>query len=310
MFSVIIPVYNKEDHIKATLNSVLSQSFKDFEAIIVNDGSTDKSMDIVSSFKDKRIQIINKKNEGVSTARNLGIKNAKGDFIALLDADDIWYPNHLEDLKNLAESFPGCGLYCTAYETSYYDKKIVKARYSGIHDPFVGIVPNYFESSLIDSIAWTSAVAIPKKMLEKHGDFNIQLKSGQDTELWIRIALKEKVAFTSRVSAKRVISKLGNHLSLSEKRIDRLKILELFKDAENTNKSFKKYFDLNRFSIAMERKMNGDDESFEKIIKKIDCANLNTKQKAILKLPTSILKKAKQIQVLLIKNKVYLSPFR
>jgi glycosyltransferase involved in cell wall biosynthesis len=118
-YTIIIPLYNKEAHIKATLDSVLAQTFENFEVIIVNDGSTDRSMDIISTFKDKRIQIINKKNEGVSTARNLGIKNAKGDFIAFLDADDIWYPTHLEDLKNLIAHFPNCGLYCTAYETYY-----------------------------------------------------------------------------------------------------------------------------------------------------------------------------------------------
>lgn len=310
MISVVIPVYNKQEHIKATLESVLSQNYTDFEIIIVNDGSTDGSMDIVSTFKDKRIKIINKKNEGVSTARNLGIESSKGNFIAFLDADDIWYPNHLEELKNLFENFPDCGLYCTSYETSYYDKKIVKPKFLGIDDSFVGIVPDYFASSSIDSVAWTSAVAIPRLIFEKHGYFNTQLKSGQDTEMWVRIALKEKIAFTSSISAQRVISKSGNHLSLSEKRIDRLKVLEQFKDAETTNRSFKRYMDINRFAIAMERKMNGDTESFETIIKEIDYANLNTKQKTILKLPSFILKKLKHLQAFLIKNKVYLSAFR
>lgn len=310
IFSIIIPIHNKESHIKNTLKSILGQTFNDFEVIIVNDGSTDSSMDIVSTYKDKRIQIINKKNEGVSTARNLGIKKAKGDFIAFLDADDIWCPNHLEDLKDLIAHFQNCGLYCTAYETSYYGKKKVKAKFSGIDHPFFGIVPDYFESSLIDSIAWTSAVAIPKTILEKHGCFNTDLRSGQDTELWIRIALREKVAFTSKISAQRIISNQDRHLSMSEKRIDRLSVLAQFSDAEKTNTSLKKYMDLNRFSMAMERKMNGDKESFQKIISEIDYENLNTKQKVILKLPGSALKLMKHIQVLLIKNKVYLTPFR
>jgi hypothetical protein len=227
-----------------------------------------------------------------------------------LDADDIWYPNHLEDLNNLIESFPDCGLYCTAYEIFYYNKKIVKPKFLGISSTFHGIVPDYFASSLINSIAWTSTVAIPKTILEKHGSFNTNLKSGQDTELWIRIALTEQVAFTSEISARRVISNLDNHLSLSEKRIDRLIILEQFKNAEKTNKSFKRYMDINRFSVAMERKMNGDNESFEKIIKEIDYANLNAKQKIVLKLPSSIIKAIKQLQVFLIKNNIYLSPFR
>ncbi|MGM5470668.1 glycosyltransferase family 2 protein [Flavobacteriaceae bacterium LMO-SS05] len=309
-FSVIIPVYNKEAHIKATLDSVFGQTLENFEVVIVNDGSTDGSMNIVSTFTDKRIRVINKKNEGVSSARNLGIQNAKSDLIALLDADDIWYANHLENLKSLIESSPRCGLYCTAYETSYFDKTIVKGKYIEIDSFFNGIVPDYFVSSLVDSIALPSAVAIPKTILEKYDYFNTELRSGQDTELWIRIALEENVAFTSKISVKRIISSLDNHLSQSDKRIDRLKILEKFKVMENANKSFKKYMDINRFSIAIERKMNGDRKSFEKIIKDIDNNNLNRKQRIIIKLPAPILKKVKQLHVFLIKNKVYLSAFR
>lgn len=309
-FSVIIPVYNKERYIKTTLESVLSQSFKDFEVIVVNDGSTDRSMDIVSTFHDDRIQIINKKNEGVSSARNLGIQNAKADFMALLDADDIWHQNHLEHLNRLIEGFPGCGLYCTAYETAYFNKKIVKGVYSGINKDFFGIAPNYFANCLVDDIALTSAVAIPKTILEKHGYFKTDLRSGQDTELWVRIALKEPVAFTSKISVKRIISNNGNHLSLSDKRSDGLKILEKFKESEETNESLKSYMDLVRFSVAMERKMNCDEENFKKIVRTIDFSNLNGKQKMILKLPGFIINILKRFQVFLIKKGIYLTPYR
>jgi len=161
-FSIVIPVYNKENHIKATLESVLNQSFKDFEVIIVNDGSTDGSDTIIKQKSDERIRLYTIENHGVSFARNYGISKARTSFIALLDADDIWYSNHLEDLKNLLKRFPNCGLYCTAYETSYYNKKIVKGKFLEIDDFFEGIVPDYFVSSLVNSIAWPSAVVIPK----------------------------------------------------------------------------------------------------------------------------------------------------
>ncbi|QYS89019.1 glycosyltransferase family 2 protein [Flavobacterium davisii] len=89
-FSVIIPLYNKENYIYNTLTSVIDQSYSNFEIIIVNDGSTDKSLEIIQNINDSRIRIFNQQNKGVSSARNLGIKNAKGTLIAFLDADDLW----------------------------------------------------------------------------------------------------------------------------------------------------------------------------------------------------------------------------
>ena len=107
--SVIIPLYNKESYIKNTLRSVLEQNFTDFEIIIVNDGSTDNSLEIVSSFKDERIQVIHQPNSGASSSRNKAIQSAKTQYIAFLDADDFWFPNHLEELVQLIQDFPNCG---------------------------------------------------------------------------------------------------------------------------------------------------------------------------------------------------------
>ncbi|MCB0445703.1 MAG: glycosyltransferase family 2 protein, partial [Gelidibacter sp.] len=115
-FSVIIPLYNKEKHIKTTLDSVLAQTFNDFEVIIVNDGSTDKSLKIAETFDDKRIHIHTTENKGVSYARNYGVSKSNSNLIAFLDADDYWFPHHLKDLKHLIKKFPNCGLYCKAYD--------------------------------------------------------------------------------------------------------------------------------------------------------------------------------------------------
>ena len=309
-FSVVIPLYNKENHIYNTIKSVLNQSFKDFEIIIVNDGSTDKSIDVISTIVDNRIEIIDKKNEGASKARNIGIQNAKSDYVALLDADDIWYPNHLQNLKHLIECFPGCGLYCSGYEISYYNKKIVGFKFYGIVDTYEEIVSDYFTSSRPGSIASSSSVAISKKIIQRHGYFDTDIKSGQDTEFWIRIALHEKVAFKSEISVRIIISEYGNHLSLSNKRIDKLKILERFKKSEVTNKSLKGYLDVIRFALAMDRKMSGDILNFVKIVKDIDLTNLNVKQQLILKLPGFAIRLLKRFQLFLIKHNIYLTPFK
>lgn len=107
-FSVVIPVYNKEPHIARAINSVLNQSFQDFELIIVCDPSTDNSNAEVAKFNDPRIRVFHRDQPGPGgyAARNLGIKEAKAEWIAFLDADDEWYPEHLQSVKNTIKSYP------------------------------------------------------------------------------------------------------------------------------------------------------------------------------------------------------------
>ena len=92
MISVVIPLYNKEKQIANTLRSVFAQTYTDYEIIVVNDGSTDNSVAVVESLNDPRIRLIHQKNAGVSAARNRGIEEARGEYIALLDGDDEWKP--------------------------------------------------------------------------------------------------------------------------------------------------------------------------------------------------------------------------
>ena len=129
-FSVIIPLYNKENYIEETIKSVLNQSFNDFEVIIVDDGSTDDSLKLASQLQNSKITIITQKNQGASVARNRAINAAKGKYIAPLDADDIWHKNHLSELKSLIHSFPNAGLFCNNYEIKLNDNFIIKANFN------------------------------------------------------------------------------------------------------------------------------------------------------------------------------------
>lgn len=163
-FSIIIPLYNKEDFIADTIKSVLNQTFTDFEIIVVNDGSTDNSLKELQSIKDHRIITIQQKNQGVSIARNNGIKNAKGDYITLLDADDEWKPNHLELFYKTIKQFPPNGaLFCNAYDIKSSDNYIIKATYNIEQVDHPHIIKDYFKASLIDAIGWTSAICFNKK---------------------------------------------------------------------------------------------------------------------------------------------------
>ncbi|MEO1186284.1 MAG: glycosyltransferase family 2 protein, partial [Cyanobacteria bacterium J06636_27] len=108
--SVIIPVYNAEKYIAATVQSVLSQTYKNFEIIIVDDGTPDNSVKICQKFNDSRIRIIHQANRGLPGARNTGIRHAQGDYLAFLDADDIWLPEKLEKHVEHLNSSPTVGI--------------------------------------------------------------------------------------------------------------------------------------------------------------------------------------------------------
>ena len=104
-FSVIVPLYNKENFVENTLKSVLNQNFTDFEVIIVNDGSIDKSEEKVKGFNDDRIKYFYQENQGASSARNFGIEKANSNYIAFIDADDYWFPNFLQEMFNNINEF-------------------------------------------------------------------------------------------------------------------------------------------------------------------------------------------------------------
>ena len=132
--SVIIPLFNKGFIISETLQSVLEQTFTDFELIIVNDCSTDNSRKEVSKIISEQIKIIEHlENKGLSASRNTGIKNATGNFIAFLDADDEWKPDFLATIKSLISTFPEAQLFATNYEELYADGvKIISLPNGGI----------------------------------------------------------------------------------------------------------------------------------------------------------------------------------
>lgn len=313
LFSIIIPLYNKKNSIAETIQSVFAQSFIDYEVIIINDGSTDNSETVVLSFTDSRMHYFLTENKGVSKARNLGIQKAKGELIAFLDADDYWYPNHLEVLSELYQKFPDAGLYNTSYEKRFNYKTTFIADFKNIdsNSQSLMIVDDFFESSTIDSIAWTSACAVPKHVLEIIGDFdtNITHGAGEDTDLWIRIALTHKVALATYVTATYQLdadNRISNTDTLKRNFID----LRKFAEEEKSNPSLKNYLDQNRYAISILYRAAGDYHTAKKYNNEINNLNLNTKQKILLRLPKSLLNLLKKIQINLISMNIKLSSFK
>jgi len=200
--SVVIPLYNKAPHIQRALQSVLAQTWQDFEVIVIDDGSTDGGGEIIRGISDSRIRLVQQENAGVSAARNRGIKEAQADLIAFLDADDAWKPRFLETILRLREQFPAAGAYATAYELHEPNGKVIQPRYKYIPpSPWEGLIPNYFRSALGTPPVWTSAVAVPKGVFKDVGYFPAGERLGEDGDMWLRIAVKYPIAFSWQIGA-------------------------------------------------------------------------------------------------------------
>ncbi|MGC1456589.1 MAG: glycosyltransferase family A protein [Nitrospirota bacterium] len=200
--SVIIPLFNKARFIRRSLDSVLMQTIKDYEVIVVDDGSTDDGPEIVAGYGDRRIRLIRQENRGVSAARNAGIKAASGHYIAFLDADDTWKTNYLEIVASLIERYPGAGAYATAYEIVRRNGMVVRPEYKGVpRQPWQGLLPSYFRSSLGTPPVCSSATTVPKYVIHEVGFFPVGIPLGEDLDMWGRIALRYPIAFCNKIGA-------------------------------------------------------------------------------------------------------------
>lgn len=171
----------------------MSQTYKYFELIIVNDGSTDNSALIVKTFTEPRIRLYTKENGGVSSARNYGIRKAKYDLIALLDADDWWEPHFLVTLLKLSEKYPLASIYGGQYLHVLEKDKFAKL------DRFPMIKEGYFELYDYFYALSSSSIIIRKSAFADCGYFDENLTISEDNDMWIRIAMKHGICYTSEL---------------------------------------------------------------------------------------------------------------
>lgn len=196
--SVVIPIYGVEAYISEAIDSILSQTFEDFELLLVDDGSPDDSVDICESFNDSRIRIIRQKNKGLAGARNTGIRNAKGDFIAFLDGDDLWLPEKLEAHIKHFQANPDVGV-------SFTSSLIINENSESTNQSLNPKLKNISILDLLKSnpIGNGSAAVIRKEVLEEiaySGEdgngalvkyyFDETLRRAEDIELWLRLSIK------------------------------------------------------------------------------------------------------------------------
>lgn len=194
LVSVVIPAYNSDRYIADAIDSVLQQDYPALEIWVVDDGSEDNTRGIVLSYGDK-VHLATQQNKGSAAARNLGILNARGKYIAFLDADDVWHKNkihlQLDALRNSG--------YKMAYSSFIRWHPDAQGRYAAPDSLFdtphhpdttsANIVTGWtYADLLLDCIVWTSSVLVEKAEIEKAGLFDESLRKGQDYDLWLRLS--------------------------------------------------------------------------------------------------------------------------
>lgn len=249
-FSVIIPLYNKAPYVAKAIQSVLSQTFTDYELVIVDDGSKDNSVEIAAKAIENRsnCRLIKQENAGVSMARNHGVAISCAPYICFLDADDWWAPTFLEAMSNFIEEFQYAGIYGTNYTIVNETKHKTRIAKIGVDEGFEKGYINYCQvyAKTMYMPLWTGAVCIPRKVFEDMQGFPKGIKLGEDFLLWIRIALKYKVAFLNKplsyynqdvVTANRGVGRLHKpeeHMLWN---------LDLFAEEEHRNPDYKQLID-------------------------------------------------------------------
>ncbi len=228
LISVIIPVYNREAFLPTAVTSVLNQTYKNIELLIIDDNSKDETyFSILNFLKDKRVSYYYlDKNFGVSYARNFGIKKAKGDYIAFLDSDDYWLPEKLE--KQIKYMLKNNFKICQTDEIWIRKGKFVNPKKK--HRKIEGDI---FEKSLELCIVSPSAVLIKKEVFENIGLFDENMPACEDYDLWLRASLKYKIGL---LNEKLIVKRNGQDDQLSKlKGLDKYRIYSLLKLLKNYN---------------------------------------------------------------------------
>lgn len=286
MISVVIPLYNKAEQVEASLRSVLAQTYKDFEIVVVDDGSTDGSVEKVESLGIENLRLICQKNAGVSAARNRGIEEARGEFVAFLDADDLWKPDYLAMQFEMTQKYPECDVFATNYEFMDSDGAISTTKFNKMGIEQRGVFENYFEvASCSHPPLWTSAVMARRSALLAIGGFPLGIRSGEDLLTWARLACRYRIAYCRKPLA--IFNVEGYDVSEKPKRVPAeddvvgRELKRLMDDYKTPGlRAYCSIWHKMRASVYMRLRMRG--KAFRETIKAISLAPANYKLYAYL----------------------------
>ena len=218
--SVIIPVFNGEKTIEETINSILNQTFKDIEIIIINDGSTDATLEIIKNISDSRIKIFSYPNAGLSASRNRGIDRAKGEYISFIDADDLWTPDKLELQWQALQSNPQAAV---AYSWTDYIDESSKFLKSGRR---IKINGDAFSKLLITNFLENGSNPLIRQEALEIGGFDESLAAAEDKDMWLRLAANYEFACVEKPQILYRTSTTSMSTNLKRQEIASLKVIE------------------------------------------------------------------------------------
>lgn len=275
------------------------QTFPQFKILVINDGSTDSSLERLKTFQDDRIILINQDNKGVSAARNTGLIYAQEhDFehIFLLDADDHWLPNHIETHLNLSTSFPDAAVFGSNYRIKK-NERIQNTKFTGFTNQKNQYLIDFFKFNYLNFTLNCSNISFKSKVLKEVSGFNQAVSHFEDIDFFIRLGIQLKVAFTHFVTV--TIDETA------ENRSDTISMTHRSYPDFNTYETnypdvvgLKKYLDLNRYAIALQYRLVNNIPKALEFQKAIDLKNLTSKQTLLLKLNSNQLKRLKKTQEL------------
>lgn len=310
-FSVIVPLYNKAPYIRKALESILTQTYTNYEVVIVDDGSTDGSQDVVRDFvrndgmsrlrlnepltlNDERLKILTQSNSGVAVARNNGVAASKGEYVCFLDADDWWEPTFLDEMDRLIHEYPDAGLYGCDY---YYVKNGKKKIYPKNAEGYIDYCKVYTDCKAMP--IHPNGAIIPRKAFDEVGGFDPSIKMGEDFILFMQIVFKHKVAFLNKQLVTfnqdadpkwRAITKLHkpeHHMLWHVKQ---------WENEEKTNASYKAMIDMLRVIGLMNYWLNDEyHDAAKEELTKVDRSNQTKAAKAQYEKPIWLIKTKRRI---------------
>ncbi|MBP7174325.1 MAG: glycosyltransferase [Cloacibacterium sp.] len=307
-FSIVIPLFNKENYIENTLKSIFNQEFTDYEVIVVNDCSTDKSPEKAKNMGNEKITIIHhNENKGLSAARNTGIRNSKAEYIAFLDADDVWKPSFLKTISEMILRFPDAEVFATNYEEIYPNQRILPKNKLKKNKEKYSIIP-FFEYGTSQPVYIPSSVCVKKNVFEKTGYYDEEISYGEDIDFNIRLNLNHQLAYTPEA--------LVEYTMYSENQITNTKLgnkgipdFNKYEEYCSKKNKLKKYLDFNRYIFAKLYKVEKNEEKRKKIIQEISLKNLNIIQIILLYLPISILKKIQFLKMYFLRKGIKIATY-
>ncbi len=255
--SIVIPNYNHGDYLSQAIESALAQTYPQVEVIVVDDGSTDHSAQVLARYAD-RVRCIHQENAGLSAARNTGLDLARGDYVALLDADDMLEPDYLQTLVPILEKDPGLGgVYCGYRFVDQHGRPLPEVQSR--------VVPStaFYDALLGGNFLVPESMLLRRRCYQEAGPFDTALTACEDWDMWLRVARREQVVGTSRVLSRHRV--LSGSMSSDPARMIRNRLQVLAKhlgppptEVTAQNRAIRRAYGKAYLSAAVEHLQGGD----------------------------------------------------